>query len=349
MMSSTISPHAQRGAAMPKLVLILVLVAGAAAAAWFFMQGGGPAGVAPTAATPQAAPAAEAVAEGVVTIAPEVEVLSVGQLFTAARTALAENRMVMPAGNNALEYYLAILEKEPGNSGAAEALRELFPFASGTAEQEIASGSVDEAARIIAQLAKADPENYTLTILRSKLDARRAALERETAQTAAAAAAAARATAPATATPGAAPATPSTTPSTAAASVAAETPAAAPAPAPVVATPAPSPAVAPPPRPVAAQPAASGANSDVGITTSAALTYPQQAARNRVEGWVEVEFTVTAEGQVEGARVLRSDPPRVFDREAVRSIERSTFRARVENGTPVNATLRRRIEFRLDG
>ena len=52
---------------------------------------------------------------------------------------------------------------------------------------------------------------------------------------------------------------------------------------------------------------------------------------------------------VTNARVVNSDPPRVFDREAIRSIERATYRPRLENGTPVGSTLRRRIEFKLNG
>ncbi|MCW5579367.1 MAG: TonB family protein, partial [Dokdonella sp.] len=41
-------------------------------------------------------------------------------------------------------------------------------------------------------------------------------------------------------------------------------------------------------------------------------------------------------------------PARVFDREAVRAIERAKFEPRLENGQPVASTLRRRIEFSLD-
>ncbi|MBN8482740.1 MAG: energy transducer TonB, partial [Xanthomonadales bacterium] len=96
-------------------------------------------------------------------------------------------------------------------------------------------------------------------------------------------------------------------------------------------------------------PAAAGATRDATVVTAAAPSYPPQAARNRTEGWVEVEFTVTAEGTVANARVVNSDPPRVFDREAIRSIERATYRPRLENGNPVSSTLRRRIEFKLNG
>jgi len=56
---------------------------------------------------------------------------------------------------------------------------------------------------------------------------------------------------------------------------------------------------------------------------------------------------VTADGRVENARVSASEPQRVFDREAIRSIERTKFNPRLENGVPVNATVRRRIEFKL--
>ena len=45
--------------------------------------------------------------------------------------------------------------------------------------------------------------------------------------------------------------------------------------------------------------------------------------------------------------VVASDPPRTFDREAVRSIERTKFNPRMENGVAVTATVRRRIEFKL--
>jgi periplasmic protein TonB len=342
------SKQFQRGAVSAKLLIVVAAVILAAIAAWWFTSRS-PDTVAP--ATPAAPGAAPVGAEVAPTISPAVEELSVDQLYREARKALAEQRMVMPAGNNALEYYLAILEKDAANSGAKEALRELFPFASGTAEQEINLGNLDEATRIIAQLAKADPSNYTLTILRSKLEAKRKVAERE-AQTAAATAAAAAAAA----RPGATPVTPpaaTTASSTAPASAsgtppaAASAPASTPAPAPVVESrPAPPPTATPPP---AAAAASGGESRDASALTAVAPNYPPQAARSRAEGWVEVEFTVTPEGQVTNARVIGSDPPRVFDREAVRAIERATYRPRLDNGTPVSATLRRRIEFKLDG
>jgi protein TonB len=277
--------------------------------------------------------------------------LTVDQLYREARKAMNENRMASPAGNNALEFYLKILAKQPDDSGAKDALRELFPFATGTAEDQINQGNFDEANRVIALLAQADPSNYSLTILRSKLDAKKKQIDRE--QAAAAAAAAAKPQAPgATAQPNAA-STATTTP--------AETPAAGAAPAanaPAVpaeetasATPPPAAAAAPRPTPPPAPaPASSGGETrEASVTSPPVPVYPIAAARNRQEGWVEVEFTVAADGSIQNAHVTGSQPSRIFDREAIAAVQRAKWQPRLENGQPVASTMRRRIEFKLGG
>lgn len=328
-------------AALTTIIVVILLAAVAGGAWWYFTQRDASApkavsSVSPTTQTsnPGATEDAEAKAAAAAAAAAAVEGLSIDQLYREARSAMAEQRLVAPAGNNALEFYLAILDKDETNSGAADALRELFPFASGTVEQEINQGNLDEADRIIASLAKADPSNYTLTILRSKLDAKKKQIDQQAAEVAAAAAAPApKPQVEATPTPA----------ETAAAQAAAEqaataaAAAAAPPPAPVKAAPRPAPAPAAP----------KGESRDVEVVTPSPPSYPRDAARDRAEGWVEVEFTVTAEGRVVGAKVTASEPPRTFDREAIRSIERTKFSARLENGVAVSATVRRRIEFKL--
>ena len=75
--------------------------------------------------------------------------------------------------------------------------------------------------------------------------------------------------------------------------------------------------------------------------------YPLAAARNRQEGWVEVEFTVRPRRlRAERARD-RSQPGRIFDREAIAAVQRAKFQPKIENGVAVASTLRRRIEFKL--
>ncbi len=76
--------------------------------------------------------------------------------------------------------------------------------------------------------------------------------------------------------------------------------------------------------------------------------YPRQAAMARLEGWVEVEFTITETGSVEDARVLQARPPRVFDREAIRAILRWKFKPRIVDGTPVARRATQTIDFKLE-
>lgn len=320
-----------RGSAALTIIIAVVILGAIAAGAWWYLNRSEGAAISPpvTSTPSPSTPESETVAP---VVSAAVEGLSIDQLYREARKAMAEQRMVAPAGNNALEFYLAILETDPTNAGANDALRELFPFASGTAEQEINQGNLEEATRIIDSLAKADPSNYTLTILRSKMEVKRRQEEQlQTQAAAAAAAAAAPATAPRTpeSETGATP-----VPASAAAKTPVPTPAPAPSPAPVQA----------PPTPATPQ----GETRDVEVIAPAAPSYPTKAARNREEGWVEVEFTVTADGNVVNASVAASNPPRTFDREAVRSIQETKFRPRLENGVPVDSTVRRRIEFKLN-
>lgn len=272
---------------------------------------------APAAGTPSAAPAPE---------------MTVDQLLKAANKAFGEKRYVTPQGNNALEYYLQVLAKDPKNNIAESALREMFPFATGEVEEEINGGNLDEASRVIDELAKFDPSNYTLTILRGKLDAKKKQTEHDqqvvaAAATAAAAKAAAeqKAAAQAAATPAPAPPPP------------AEKPApppvekSAPAPAPVV-------AAAPPPVTTPAQ-----------LLKSVAPSYPPEAFRARRQGWVEVQFTITADGKVANAKVTNAQPKRTFDQAALEAVRRWTFKPRMVDGKPVEEQATRRIEFKLGG
>lgn len=62
--------------------------------------------------------------------------------------------------------------------------------------------------------------------------------------------------------------------------------------------------------------------------------YPPAAARQGLEGFVLVQFDVTAAGSVENVRVLESSHA-VFEPPAVRAAYRFRFRPRVVDGAPV--------------
>lgn len=96
----------------------------------------------------------------------------VSMLLASARRAYAEHKIVAPAADNAVAYYVAVLGKAPGNRVATDALREIFPYAVADVRASIAHRDVGVAGQEIALLAKADPDNYTVTLLRTELAAR---------------------------------------------------------------------------------------------------------------------------------------------------------------------------------
>ncbi|MGB0514662.1 MAG: TonB family protein [Wenzhouxiangellaceae bacterium] len=77
--------------------------------------------------------------------------------------------------------------------------------------------------------------------------------------------------------------------------------------------------------------------------------YPRDAAMNQLEGYVTIEFTITETGSVRNPRVIDSQPPRVFDREAIRAILRWKFKPRVIDGVAVERIATQTIDFNLDG
>ena len=83
-------------------------------------------------------------------VSASVSAMSVDQLREAANKAYNDNRLYAPAGNNALEYYLALRDKQPGDAGAASALSDLLPMTVIATEQGIAREDFQEAARLVA-------------------------------------------------------------------------------------------------------------------------------------------------------------------------------------------------------
>ena len=324
-----------RGAVRPVTLAALAIIVVLAVASWFLViqpheemllsDAGGHPSSPVTTNTVQAPPPAN------------VEAMGTDQLLSEARKAMNDQRYLAPAGNNAFEFYLKALEREPGNPVATDALRETFPFAASAAEQQINAGNFSEAQREIDLLAKADPANYTLTILRSKLDAQRkvvdkaqqdaadqarqqqlaaqkAAEEKAAADKAAEEQAAQVATATATARP-AGPATaqkPASTPDQAAQA------------APV--QPTLTPAV---------------------LIRSVQPRYPTQAQRSRTEGFVVLSFTVKPDGHTADIKVVEAQPRHVFERAAIDAVDRWEFKPATRNGEPVDSTVTNRINFKL--
>lgn len=76
--------------------------------------------------------------------------------------------------------------------------------------------------------------------------------------------------------------------------------------------------------------------------------YPREAAMTGTEGWVKVEFTITEAGTVKDPRVIDANPPRIFNREAIRAILKWKFKPRVVEGVAVERLATQVIDFTLD-
>ncbi len=288
-----------------------------------------------TACSKKAAPAGPAAGQPeagtATTAAPVAQVDSAADLLTKAKTAENEKRLYAPAGNNAIEYYLALRQRNPSDASATNALTDLFPYAMIATEQNLKKGDEAgrvEAARIFALLERVDTNAPSLPRLRAMMqkqagdelkqqqDAAKKAqddLARKTeADKAAALAKAQQQTAAQQAA--AAPPPPVQPP-----------PQAAPPPRPVQTQ-------APPPPPVQEQPVAPPPKpaSPAGlpdVISSVQPAYPRDALRDGLSGEVTVTFTVDPDGRVSGASVVSSNPRRVFDSAALDAIKKWRFAA----------------------
>ncbi|GGF61277.1 hypothetical protein GCM10011338_11930 [Alteromonas lipolytica] len=62
--------------------------------------------------------------------------------------------------------------------------------------------------------------------------------------------------------------------------------------------------------------------------------YPPQAARDGLNGWVMLSYTITENGSVSDISVLDSSPERVFDREARRALSKWKYKPVIKQGKP---------------
>lgn len=301
---------------------------------------------APAPASGPAAPAASptAAVKDEATLAKEaadaaLAALSPQELSARGSQALREQRLYAPAGDNAMEYYLALRQRSSKPDPSAEsALIDLMPYAIIAAEQAIGREDFVEADRLVALIERADPQAPALprihdSITKGREGAEQRAAEatakaekeqrdRELAAQKAAEAAAAQAASP---EPVAAPAPVAAQPK-------------APAPAPTTPPPAATPA-APTPAPVAAAPAPAR-TAPVAISTPQPA-FPPQALRAGITGEVVVEYTIGTNGSVTDVRVVRSQPRGTFERAVLTTVRRWKFQ-------PLDApvTLTRTIAFR---
>ena len=77
--------------------------------------------------------------------------------------------------------------------------------------------------------------------------------------------------------------------------------------------------------------------------------YPTTAARDGIEGWVQLSFNISPTGEVIDATVVNAEPKRIFDREALRAIKRWKYRPKVIEGVAQLQTGQTvQLDFKLD-
>ncbi len=304
-----------------------------------------------TAATPESGSATSAAADAAKAaqaappqpaVSDKVNAMSADQLRESASTALQEQRLYAPAGNNAMEYYLALRSKQPDAPAVSSALTDLMPYALIATEQSIKREDFAEAQRLYALMDKTDAKAPALPRLKTAIaDGQEAVAKRAEQQEArteeqaqrqadlekqrladqqklqqdAAQKLAAQQVADANAE------AKRLADEKAAAAAAAVKP------------------VAPAPKP-AAPPEPKVTNTLRPISTPSP-NYPREAERRRRSGQVEVEFTVGTDGNVSSARIVSASPPRVFDRETLSAVNRWRFQPIGEA-----VTTRRTINFK---
>ncbi len=104
----------------------------------------------------------------------------------------------------------------------------------------------------------------------------------------------------------------------------------------------------PEPTVVAAREQTTVTISSLTRTRYVAPKYPRTAQRRGQSGWVDVVFTVAADGTVKDLRVRKSDPEGVFENSAMRAVEKWEFEPVVKDGVIVEQSAGVRMMFALE-
>jgi periplasmic protein TonB len=77
------------------------------------------------------------------------------------------------------------------------------------------------------------------------------------------------------------------------------------------------------------------------------VQYPPRALQDNTEGWVEVAYTVKADGSVTNIKVVNAAPPKVFDSSASRAVSRLRYKPVVQGGKATAIGTEVRIVYRV--
>ena len=76
--------------------------------------------------------------------------------------------------------------------------------------------------------------------------------------------------------------------------------------------------------------------------------YPRRAKSRKIQGWVNVEFTITTAGRVKDVVVLAAEPEGIFERNTLKTVKRWKFKPQLLDGKPTQRRVVQTIKFELD-
>jgi TonB family protein len=77
------------------------------------------------------------------------------------------------------------------------------------------------------------------------------------------------------------------------------------------------------------------------------VQYPARALQTNVEGWVELGYTVGADGSVTNVKVLNAAPPKVFEASASKAVSHLRYQPVVQGGKAIAVGTQVRIVYRV--
>jgi protein TonB len=77
------------------------------------------------------------------------------------------------------------------------------------------------------------------------------------------------------------------------------------------------------------------------------VQYPPRALQTNVEGWVEIAYTVGADGTVSNVKVLNATPPRTFESSASKAVSHLRYQPVIQGGKAIAVGTQVRIVYRV--
>lgn len=94
---------------------------------------------------------------------------------------------------------------------------------------------------------------------------------------------------------------------------------------------------------------AGGGDSDVVPLVRVDPDYPPRAKQRRLEGYVDIEFTIGPAGTIQNPKVIGASPRGVFEQSALRAVRRWRYNPRIVDGKAVAMPgVQVRVRFELD-